>query len=233
MTELVKAEDQKAIVIEPPKLSEAIQSAAQAVVERAKSLVIKTREDLEGPAAEALLAVSKQAKALEKERKDMKEPSLEAGRRVDLLFKPTITQLEDATKIIKTAMIGAKSKFDKEDAEKQAKIMARTEKEGRGRIHEETAINQISEIPTVQKTNHTSTGSTTFKKVKQVTVTDITLIPIEYLRPKTAEELKDFKPWPSIQKAAISLFELIEGGHDNIQQIPGVKVELVDSLSAR
>jgi hypothetical protein len=200
--------------------------------QEAKNLVVKTRADLEGPAAEALLAVSKQAKALEKERKEMKEPSLEAGRRVDALFKPTIAQLEDATKIIKQVMISAKSKFDKEDADKEAKIMARAEKTGKGSLHEETAINKVSEIDRVQKTNHTSAGSTTFKKVKQVTITDLEAIPVQYLRPKTAEEFKDFKPWPAIQKAAISLFELIEAGH-NMEMIPGVKVELVDSLSAR
>jgi len=231
--ELQTTDEQKAIVIEPPKLSEAIQSAAQAVVERAKSLTIKTRADLEGPANEALVAVAKQAKALEKERKEMKEPSLEAGRRVDALFKPTIAELEDATRIIKTAMVNAKRKFDTEDAEKEAKIMARAEKEGRGRLTEETAINQVSEIDRVQKTTHTSAGSSTFKKVKQVTVTDINAIPVEYLRPKTAEELKDFKPWPAIQRAALAFYDMIEAGHPGVTQIPGVKVELVDSLAVR
>lgn len=225
-------DEQKAIVIEPPKLSEAILSASKQVVENAKSLKIKTRDDLEGPAAEALLAVSKQAKALEKERKEMKAPSIEAGKRVDELFKPTISELDDATRIIKQAMIAAKSKFDKEDEEKEARIMARAEKDGRGSLKEETAINQVSEIDRVQKTNRTSSGSTTFKKVKQVTITDLEAIPVEYLRPKTVEEFKDFKPWPAIQKAAISLYELIEAGH-TVSQIPGVKVELVDSLAAR
>lgn len=225
--------EQKAIVIEPPKLSEAIQSAAQAVVERAKSLTIKTRADLEGPANEALVAVAKQAKALEKERKDMKEPSLEAGRRVDALFKPTIAELDEATRIIKNAMVTAKQKFDKEDREKEERIMARAEKEGQGSLKEETAINKVSEIDRVQKTTHVAGGSSTFKKVKQVTVTDINAIPVDYLRPKTAEELKDFKPWPSIQKAALALYDMIEAGHPGVQQIPGVKVELVDSLAVR
>ncbi len=225
---------EKPIVIQPPKLSEALLAGSQQIVENANALEVKTREDLSGPAADALTKIKKQYKLLEDERVDMKAPILEAGRKVDGLFKPALKVLDEASDVIKKKMITAKQKFDKEDADKQAKILARSEKEGRGRITEETAINQISEIPTVQKTTQTASGgSTTFKKVQQVTIIDMKLIPIEFLRPATVEEFPDFKPWTSIQKAAKQLDTLIQSGHPNIEQIPGVKVELVDSLSAR
>lgn len=225
----------KPIVIEAPsnEQSEEAKQATSVVVENAKALKIKTRDDLTGVAAEALSQVKQQFNKFEKQRKDMKAPSLEAGKRVDAFFKPFLGELSDAERIIKTTMLAAKKKFDAEDAEKEARIMARAEKEGRGSLKEETAINKVSEIDRVQKTTNTSSGgSATFKKIKQVTVTDLNLIPVEYLRPKTVEEFADFKPWPAIQKAAKSLDDLIQAGH-NVQQIPGVKVELVDSLSAR
>lgn len=209
------------------------EEATSVVVANAKALKVKTRDDLSGPAAEALSQVKQQLNKFEAQRKTMKAPILEAGRTIDNFFKPFITELGSAETIIKQSMLTAKRKFDAEDAEREAKIMARAEKEGRGSLKEETAINKVSEIDRVDKTIKTSSGGgSTFKKVKQVSITDLNAIPVEYLRPKTVEEFKDFKPWPSIQKAAISLYELIEAGH-NVNQIPGVKVELVDSLSAR
>lgn len=233
-TEQTKEVAEKPIVIQPPKLSEALLAGSEQIVANANAMVVKTREDLAGPAADALTKIKKQYKLLEDERVDMKAPILEAGRKVDGLFKPALKVLDEASDVIKKKMIDAKRKFDKEDEEKQAKILARSEKAGRGRITEETAINQISEIPTVKKTTQTASGgSTTFKKVQQVTITDLKAIPVEYLRPGTVEEFMDFKPWPAIQKAAKQLDTLIQAGHPNIQQIPGVKVEMVDSLSAR
>lgn len=230
-----KTEDMKPIVIDAPSIEQSQEAtkATSVVVENAKALKVTTREDLATVATDALSQVSTQRKRFEKQRVEMKAPSLEAGRRVDNFFKPFINELSEAETIIKKTMITAKQKFDKEDAEKEAKILARAEKEGRGRLTEEVAINKVSEIDRVQKTNKTDSGaSSTFRKVKQMTITDLTLIPIEFLRPKTVEEFDEFKPYPYIKKAAFALYDMIEAGHD-IKQIPGVKVEMIDSLSAR
>lgn len=225
----------KQIVIDAPSVeqSQEAEKATSVVVANAKALKVTTREDLATVATDALSQVSTQRKKFEKQRVEMKAPSLEAGRRVDNFFKPFINELSEAETIIKKTMITAKQKFDKEDAAKEAKILARAEKEGRGRLTEETAINKVSEIDRVQKTNKTESGaSSTFRKVKQVVITDLTLIPIEHLRPATIEEFAEFKPWPAIKKSAVALDDLIQAGH-KISQIPGVKVELIDSLSAR
>lgn len=220
------------IVFQPPTLKEALAAGSKQVVEKAKALEVKTRDDLTGPATEALSSIKKQAKALETERKAMKQPSIDAGKRVDELFKPPIEELTEAEGILKGKMLRAKSKFDQEDEEKEAKILARADKTGKGSLKEETAINQVSDIDRVQKTVKSGGGSATFKKVRQVFITDLEAIPVEYLRPKTVEEFKEFKPWVAIQKAALSLYDLIEAGH-KLEQIPGIEVKLVDSLSAR
>lgn len=224
------------VMIKPPSKEEeaAAKAATSVVVANAKSLKIKTREDLSSLGAEALSKVKQQYKKFEDQRVKMKAPILEAGRNIDSFFKPYLNELTEAEKIIKTTMITAKGKFDREDEEKEAKIMARAEKTGKGSLKEETAINKVSEIDRVEKTVKTASGgSSTFKKVQQVTIVDLKAIPVEYLRPATVEEFMDFRPWPAIQKAAKQLDNLIQAGHPNIQQIPGVKVELVDSLSAR
>lgn len=223
------------VTINPPSKEEeaAAQQATSVVVANAKALKIKTRDDLSSVGAEALSQIKKQFKTFEDQRVKMKAPILEAGRNIDGFFKPFLNELSEAERIVKKTMLDAKGKFDKEDAEKEAKIMARAEKEGRGRLTEETAINKVSEIDRVEKTVKTASGgAATFKKVKQVMITDLNAIPVEYLRPKTVEEFMDFKPWPAIQKAAKQLDDLIQSGHP-VKQIPGVKVELVDSLSAR
>lgn len=228
--------DNKSVTINPPSKEEeaAAKAATSVVVANAKALKIKTREDLSSIGAEALSSVKQQFKKFEDQRVKMKAPILEAGREIDGFFKPFLNELSEAEKIIKNTMITAKGKFDREDEEKEARIMARAEKEGRGSLKEETAINKVSEIDRVEKTVKTSSGgSSTFKKVQKVTITDLKAIPVEYLRPGTVAEFEDFRPWPAIQKAAKQLDNLIQAGHPNIQQIPGVKVELVDSLSAR
>lgn len=230
-----KTEDMKPITMSAPSVeqSKEAEKLTSVVVANAEALKIKTREELATVATDALSQVATQRKKFEAQRVDMKAPSLEAGRRVDNFFKPFINDLMKAETIIKKTMIEAKQKFDKEDAEKEAKILARAEKEGRGRLTEEVAINKVSEIDRVQKTNKTDSGaSSTFRKVKQMTITDLNAIPVEFLRPKTVEEFEDFKPYPSIKKAAFALYDMIEAGH-NIKQIPGVKVEMIDSLSAR
>lgn len=223
------------VTIKPPTKEEeaAAKAATSVVVANAKALKIKTRDELSSIGAETLSQIKKQSKVFEDQRVKMKAPILEAGKAIDGFFKPFLNELAEAEKIVKSTMLTAKGKFDREDEEKEAKIMARAEKSGRGSLHEETAINQVSNIDRVEKTVKTASGgSSTFKKVKQVTITDLTAIPVEYLRPKTVEEFMDFRPWPAIQKAAKSLDDLIQSGH-SVTQIPGVKVELVDSLSAR
>lgn len=227
--------ENNSVTINPPSKEEeaAAKAATSVVVANAKALKIKTRDDLASIGAEALSQIKKQSKAFEEQRQKMKRPILDAGTAIDGFFKPFLNELAEAEKIVKSTMLTAKGKFDREDAEKEAKIMARAEKSGRGSLNEETAINQVSNIDRVEKTVKTASGgAATFKKVKQVVITDLNAIPVEYLRPKTVEEFMDFKPWPAIQKAAKSLDDLIQSGH-SVKQIPGVKVEIVDSLSAR
>jgi hypothetical protein len=227
--------ENNSVTINPPSEEEqaAAKAATSVVVANAKALKIKTRDDLSSIGAEALSQVKQQFKKFEDQRVKMKAPILEAGREIDAFFKPFLNELTDAEKIIKSTMITAKGKFDREDEEREARIMARAEKTGKGSLKEETAINQVSEIDRVEKTVKTASGgSSTFKKVQKVTITDLNAIPVEYLRPKTVEEFTDFRPWPAIQKAAKSLDDLIKAGH-KVTQIPGVKVDLVDSLSAR
>lgn len=227
--------ENNSVTINPPSKEEeaAAKAATSVVVANANAIKIKTRDDLTNVGAEALSQIKKQSKAFEDQRQKMKRPILDAGKAIDDFFRPFLGELSEAERIVKKTMLEAKSKFDREDAEKEARIMARAEKEGRGSLKEETAINQVSNIDRVEKTVKTASGgAATFKKVKQVTITDLNAIPVEYLRPNTVEEFMDFKPWPAIQKAAKQLDDLIQSGHP-VKQIPGVKVELVDSLSAR
>lgn len=212
------------IVIKAPSEAEGAEAkeSTSAVVANAKALKIKTREDLTTVATEALTQVATKRKAFEKQRVEMKAPSLEAGKRVDNFWKPFISELEEAERIIKSSMTTAKSKFDKEDAEREAKIMARAEKEGRGRITEDTAISQISNIDRVDRTVRTESGSATFKKIKQVTVTDEALIPRKYLVVDMA----------ALRRDAIQLFELQAGGH-TVEQIPGVEVKETETVATR
>lgn len=152
--------ENNSVTINPPSKEEeaAAKAATSVVVANANAIKIKTRDDLTNVGAEALSQIKKQSKAFEDQRQKMKRPILDAGKAIDDFFRPFLGELSEAERIVKKTMLEAKSKFDREDAEKEARIMARAEKEGRGSLKEETAINQVSNIDRVEKTVKTASG---------------------------------------------------------------------------
>ena len=80
------------------------QSAVLAIQEQARSLAVRSQEELDF-ASGLLRDIKTRRAALEDKRKEMKAPIIEAGKQVDGLFKPIIEELDAAERVIKVDKI--------------------------------------------------------------------------------------------------------------------------------
>lgn len=106
------------------------QTRAAVALERVKNLVIRTHEDY-AAAATDLAAVKSQWKSVDKDREELKAPSLEACKRVDNFFRPPLTFLLEAEKILKGKITAYDAEQDRLRKAEQARLdeIARKERE--------------------------------------------------------------------------------------------------------
>jgi hypothetical protein len=80
------------------------QSNILAIRDHAREIMVRNQGELDA-ASGILKEIKARRGALEDKRKEMKAPILEAGKRVDALFKPIIEELDAAERVIKTEKI--------------------------------------------------------------------------------------------------------------------------------
>ena len=187
----------------------------------ANDLTINNAGDME-KAVEVLGSIKKMQKHLKTQETDAKKPYQELVKGIIAAFKPVNTQLTAAEDTIK-GKIGAFRRKEAELAEaKKAKIEARVG-EGKGKLKEQTAINQIANVEQNRSAAHIDTGTSklTTRKVKKLNITDESLIPREFLVVDTAK----------LRKAAFDIYDLKSNGVD-VAMVPGVEVTVEESYGA-
>lgn len=142
----------------------------------ANALSIDTLEDMK-KATELLSEVNRMADKIEEEKELLTKPLNVALKEIRLRYKPIETTLENAISTIRTKMTIAQKKFDVEVEAKKEKLIARIEK---GTMRIETAVSKMENMPNVNETIHTDSGSVQWMIVKKLVIDDVSKIPQEY-----------------------------------------------------
>ena len=130
--------------------------------------------------ANNILSDLKKVKKQIKERKeDITKPLNEALKSARALFKPVEDDFDTAEATIKDKMLDYHTEQERKREEAEAKIEARREK---GTFKEDTADKKLDELDEVETTVASNKGATTFKTVRKVRITDVSKVPVEYLK---------------------------------------------------
>jgi len=119
----------------PPPTQEANQAKAEAevILSISQAFAVTTHEEFVG-ANNELQAIKKKMKEIESKRQELKAPILEAGRKVDDLFKPALAVLAAAEDAIKKQMIAWQREQERIRKEVEDKARIELEKAERARI---------------------------------------------------------------------------------------------------
>jgi len=182
----------------PPPTQEANQAKAEAevILSISQAFTVTTHEEFVGANAE-LQSIKKKSKEIEAKRQELKAPILEAGRKVDDLFKPALAVLAAAEDAIKKQMIAWQREQERIrwDAEEKARIeMERAERARlkaieRGDVTKVAKLEEkvasiaatVSEAPQVAKVKGFS-----IVEIWSAQVVDVSKVPREYMIPDQA-----------------------------------------------
>ena len=181
------------------KQIEPIKDSINQAVAEATSLVIKTNEDM--PIATDLLGRIKSiGKKIKETKETITKPLNEALKNARSFFSPVESEYEKAEKIVKTKMLDFQ-RLETIKAAKKAETFVKKVEEGKMTF--EKASEKMNAVAP-KKVVETEHSTVQFRTVKEVVVTDESLVPREYL---VLDMVK-------IRKVALAGVE-----------IPGVKVE--------
>ena len=126
--------ERKELVI-PPPLAEAQSAKAEAevILSITQAFKVESAEDFQAANVE-LQAIKNKAREIEKKRTELKAPILEAGRKVDELFKPALTVLKAAEDAIKGQMISWQREQERIRREAEEAARKEIERAERARI---------------------------------------------------------------------------------------------------
>jgi len=145
---------------------------------RANDLTVEN--DVQMSEANNILSdLKKVKKQITSRKEEITKPLNEALKSARALFKPVEDDFETAERIIKDKMLDYHTEQERLREEAEAKIEARREK---GTLRDETADRKLGELDEVEKTVASDKGATTFKTVRKVRITDVSLVPKEYLQ---------------------------------------------------
>ena len=122
-------------VVIPAPVAEAQQAKAEAevILSVSQAFAVSSAEDFTA-ANDELIAIKKKMREIEAKRKELKEPILEAGRKVDELFKPALAVLAAAEDAIKKQMISWQREQERIRREAEEAARKEIEKAERARI---------------------------------------------------------------------------------------------------
>lgn len=172
---------------------------------RANDLIVESDEQM-ATANDILSDLKKFKKQLTARKEEITKPLNEALKSARSLFKPVEDDFSTAERIIKDKMLDFHNEQERKRLEAEAKIEARREK---GTLRDDTADRKLDELDEVETTVASDKGATTFKTVRKVRITDVSQIPVEYLK---AEKVMD------------ALLTAVRADALEGYQIPGVEV---------
>ncbi len=153
--------------------------ATKTISENVLAFAIKTPEDMK-QATELLSQINKQSDAITKEKEKVTKPlnaALSAERK---RWKPAEDIIKKAKDHLRSEMSKYQTALSKQAEEEKARIAGRVG-EGKGKLKIETAAAKINEVAVPDAVVETESGSISFKTDYEVTVTDIHIIPEQYL----------------------------------------------------
>lgn len=160
---------------------------AKKVSEKVYTIKIKSDADLSN-ATQQLSEIKKMYKDIDKRRKAITAPLTKSIKDVNALFKSPLDQLSDAEKLIKEAMIAYQAKVEAKAAKKADKIENAVDA---GELDMSKGMAKLSNIKQAPQGVETESGSASFKTVKKIKITDVSLLPPSYfIRQRVLEALR-------------------------------------------
>ncbi len=159
-----------------------IKQQVTTVQQSAMSLVVESKADMER-ATDVLHNVRMAEKYITEKREAITKPQMQALANIRSLFKPIELQLQEANKMIKAKMLSWQIQEDDRVKKEQDRIAKRVEK---GTMRPDTAAQKLEQAGEVGQTSEGESGKSSIRDVKKVRITDITMIPREYMEPNMA-----------------------------------------------
>lgn len=168
----------------PPELPELITKESMGVMEKKSSgavdkageISIKTDSDL-ATASDFLSNIKILQKFVRQEKDKRIKPVKELKSWIEGLFSPVEDDIDRAETIVKSKMSEYHDKVEKENEKKAESIAKRAES---GQLKPETAVRKMEELGEVKTSVKTTSGSSTFSKVKRMRITDPSKVPDVY-----------------------------------------------------
>lgn len=162
--------------IEPPT-QEANQAKAEAevILSISQAFTVTTHEEFVGANAE-LQSIKRKSKEIEAKRQELKAPILEAGRKVDDLFKPALAVLAAAEDAIKKQMISYQREQERirREIEEKARIELEKAERARMRAIEKGDVTKVAKLEEkVAAVAATVAEAPQVAKVKGFSITEI------------------------------------------------------------
>jgi hypothetical protein len=149
------------------------------VQQKANELEILSEPDM-AVAADILSMVNKLEKAITERKEQITRPLMTALASARDLFKPFESGHAEAKKTIKAKMLDYTIAEEERINKEKARVEARVEK---GTMRVDTAIKKMENIGEAPKSVHGEVGKTFLKTVTKVRVTNIDLLPREFMAP--------------------------------------------------
>jgi hypothetical protein len=221
--------------IEPPT-QEANQAKAEAevILSISQAFTVTTHEEFVGANAE-LQSIKKKAKEIEAKRQELKAPILEAGRKVDDLFKPALAVLTAAEDAIKKQMISyqrEQERIRKEAEEAARKELERAER-ARIRAIEKGDVEKVAKLEEkVVSIAATVAEAPQVAKVQGFSITEIWTAEVVDFKALVRAAAKDDALLGLLSPNREVLNDLAKGHKQNLS-IPGVIAVKRDSAASR
>lgn len=157
----------------------ALQTEVSPLIESAVSLSVDTDEAMTA-ATELLSRLNTMNDRATTEKERITRPLLDALAVERGRWKPIETTLAEGIQALRSKLTAYRTEQKRIADEKADKIAARMGA-GKGKLKPETAIAQIDALPTAIAPVQTDTGSVKFRTTQQFEITNLTLVPREYL----------------------------------------------------
>ena len=176
------------------------------VIEDALTLKIKSQADLV-TATEILSKLNKFVDKVTEEKEKVTRPLNEALKAERARWKPIENQYTEAIETVRKLMTDYQTNLVKQQKEEEMKIAARIG-EGKGKLRIETAVKKLDAITKAEKEYATTEGLVQFAEQKVLKITDLSLIPRQYLIVDEKAVLEALKAGQSVPGAELDTIQV-------------------------
>ena len=176
------------------------------VIEDALTLKIKSQADLV-TATEILSKLNKFVDKVTEEKEKVTRPLNEALKAERARWKPIENQYTEAIETVRKLMTDYQTNLVKQQKEEEMKIAARIG-EGKGKLRIETAVKKLDAITKAEKEYAKTEGLVQFAEQKVLKITDLSLIPRQYLIVDEKAVLEALKAGQSVPGAELDTIQV-------------------------